>query len=68
MRDNCLALWRDSLNSNGQQFHQYQQNKQINSNGQQFHQYQQNEQLSLIYYVYNHIFNYLSFVYIIDER
>jgi hypothetical protein len=31
--------------SDGQQFHQYQQNKErLNSDGQQFHQYQQNEQ------------------------
>ena len=31
------------LNSDGQQFHQYQQNEQspLNSDGQQFHQYQQ---------------------------
>ena len=39
------------LNSDGQQFHQYQQNKQshsrkecLNSDGQQFHPYQQNKQ------------------------
>jgi hypothetical protein len=33
-------------NSDGQQFHQYQRNKQssLNSDGQQFHQYQQNKQ------------------------
>jgi hypothetical protein len=32
--------------SDGQQFHQYQQNKQppLSNDGQQFHQYQQNEQ------------------------
>jgi hypothetical protein len=32
------------LNSDGQQFNQYQQNKQLplNSDGQQFHHYQQN--------------------------
>jgi hypothetical protein len=36
---------KESLNSDGQQFHQYQQNKKsLNSDGQQFHQYQQNEQ------------------------
>ena len=34
-----------SLNSDGQQFYQYQQN--LNSDGQQFYQYQQKEQLSL---------------------
>ena len=35
----------ESLNSDGQQFHQYQQNKEsLNSDGQQFHQYQQNKQ------------------------
>ena len=44
---------KDSLNSDGQQFHQYQQNKRkfktkeqnksLNSDGQQFHQYQQNK-------------------------
>ena len=40
-----------SLNSDGQQFHQYQQNnnnlspkESLNSDGQQFHQYQQNKQ------------------------
>ena len=39
-----LLLRKESLNSNGQQFHQYQQNKEsLNSNGQQFHQYQQNK-------------------------
>jgi hypothetical protein len=33
---------KESLNSDGQQFHQYQQNKErLNSDGQQFHQYQQ---------------------------
>jgi hypothetical protein len=34
------------LNSDGQQFHQYQQNElqpPLNSDGHQFHQYQQNE-------------------------
>jgi hypothetical protein len=37
---------KESLNRDGQQFHQYQQNEQspLNSEGQQFHQYQQNEQ------------------------
>ena len=35
---------KESLNSDGQQFHQYQQNKEnLNSDGQQFHQYQQNK-------------------------
>jgi hypothetical protein len=35
---------KDSFNSDGQQFHQYQQNKDsLNSDGQQFHQYQQNK-------------------------
>ena len=44
-----LELWKESLNSNGQQFHQYQQDEQspLNSDGQQFHQYQQNEQSPL---------------------
>jgi hypothetical protein len=33
---------KESLNSDGQQFHQYQQNKEsLNSEGQQFHQYEQ---------------------------
>jgi hypothetical protein len=37
---------KESLNSDGQQLHQYQQNKQppLNSDGQQFHQYLQNKQ------------------------
>jgi hypothetical protein len=40
-----IELWKDSLNSDGQQFHQYQQNKEsLNSDGQQFHQYQQNKE------------------------
>ena len=35
---------KESLNSGGQQFHQYHQNKRkINSGGQQFHQYHQNK-------------------------
>ena len=35
---------KESLSSDGQQFHQYQQNKEsLNSDGQQFHQYQQNK-------------------------
>jgi hypothetical protein len=35
---------KQSLNSNGQQFHQYQQNKRnLTSDGQQFHEYQQNK-------------------------
>jgi uncharacterized circularly permuted ATP-grasp superfamily protein len=40
---------QQSLNSDGQQSHQYQQNQQqsLNSDGQQFHQYQQNQQQSL---------------------
>ena len=46
--------WKDSLKSDGQQLHQYQQNgnhlspkDSLNSDGQQFHQYQQNEQSPL---------------------
>ena len=36
---------KESLNSDGQQFYQYQQtNETVNSDGQPFHQYQQNEQ------------------------
>ena len=43
---------KESLNSDGQQFHQYHQNKRkfkhqnkrkLNSDGQQFHQYHQNK-------------------------
>jgi hypothetical protein len=35
---------KESLNSDGQQFHEYQQNKRnLNSDVQQFHQYQQNK-------------------------
>jgi hypothetical protein len=35
---------KESLNSDGHQFHQYQQNKEsLNSDGHQFHQYQQNK-------------------------
>ena len=35
---------KESLNSDGQQFYQYQQNKRnLNSGGQQFYQYQQNK-------------------------
>ena len=35
---------KESLNSDGRQFHQYQQNREnLNSDGQQFHQYQQNK-------------------------
>ena len=34
-----------NLNSDGQQFHQYQQNKEnLNSDGQQFHKYQQKKE------------------------
>jgi hypothetical protein len=34
---------KQNLTSDGQQFHEYQQNKRsLNSDGQQFHQYQQN--------------------------
>jgi hypothetical protein len=37
------------LKSDGQQFHQYQQNKErLNSDGQQFHQYQHSKQSPLI--------------------
>jgi hypothetical protein len=40
---------KESLNSDGQQFHQYQQNKEsLNSDGQQFYQYQQKELSPLI--------------------
>ena len=37
---------KEILNSDGQQFRQYQQNKQgnLNSDGQQFHQYQQKKE------------------------
>ena len=36
---------KESVNSDGQQFHKYQQHKKesLNSDGQQFHQYQQNK-------------------------
>ena len=35
---------KESLNSDGQQFHQYQQSKEsLNSDGRQLHQYQQNK-------------------------
>ena len=36
---------KENLNSDGQQFHKYQQHKKesLNSDGQQFHQYQQNK-------------------------
>ena len=35
---------KESLNSDGQQFHQYQTNREnLNSDGEQFHQYQQNK-------------------------
>jgi hypothetical protein len=35
---------KESLNSDGQQYHQYQQTKEsLNSDGQQIHQYQQNK-------------------------
>ena len=35
---------KDSLNSDGQQFHQYLKTKEsLNSDGQQFHQYHQNK-------------------------
>jgi hypothetical protein len=47
---------KESLNSDGQQFHQYQQlnnhlspKESLNSDAQQFYQYQQNEQSPLIY-------------------
>jgi hypothetical protein len=34
---------KESLNSDGEHFHQYQQNKEsLNSDGEHFHQYQQN--------------------------
>jgi FtsZ-binding cell division protein ZapB len=36
---------KERLNSDGQQFHQYQQNREnLNSDAQQFHQYQQNRE------------------------
>jgi hypothetical protein len=28
LRTNLIGLWKESINSNGQQFHQYQQNMQ----------------------------------------
>ena len=35
---------KENLHSDGQQFHQYHQNKRnLNSDGQQFHQYHQNK-------------------------
>ena len=38
---------KDRLNSDGQQFYQYQQNKvSLNSDGQEFYQYQQNKRQS----------------------
>ena len=45
------TLWKESLNSDGHQFHQYQENEQspLNSDGHQFHQYQQNDQSPLIF-------------------
>ena len=48
---------KEILNSDGQQFHQYQQHEQspLNSDGQQFHQDQQHEQSPLISYVYIYI-------------
>jgi hypothetical protein len=49
-----FTLWKESLNSDGHQFHQYQQNKEsLNSDDHQFHQYQQNEQSPLTsnYYI-----------------
>jgi hypothetical protein len=43
---------KESLNSDGQQFHQYQQNKEsLNSDGQQFHQYQQNKRKTFFCFV-----------------
>jgi phosphoribulokinase len=43
-----IVLLKESINSDGQQFHQYQQNEldmsaRYRRDGQQFHQYQQNE-------------------------
>ena len=36
-----LVLWKESLNSDGQQFYHYQPSKEsLNSDGQQFHHYQ----------------------------
>jgi hypothetical protein len=47
MRD--MILIRLTLNSDGQQIYQYQQNNKLllNSDGQQIYQYQQNKQLPL---------------------
>ena len=36
----CDILWKESFNSDGQHYHQYQQD---DSDGQQFHQYQQDD-------------------------
>jgi hypothetical protein len=39
---------KESLNIDGQQFHQYKQNKEsLNIDGQQFHQYQQNKRINV---------------------
>jgi hypothetical protein len=48
VNNDCLEVIAP-LNSDGQQFHQYQQSEQshLNSRGQQFHQYQQSEQSPL---------------------
>ena len=44
VNNSTINKTKESLNSDGQQFHQYQQNKEsLNSDGQQFHQYQQNK-------------------------
>jgi hypothetical protein len=41
---NNINKTKESLNSDGRQFHQYQQIREnLNSDGQQFHQYQQNK-------------------------
>jgi hypothetical protein len=40
-----IKLWKKCLNSDSQQFYQYQQNKEcLNSDSQQFYQYQQNKE------------------------
>jgi hypothetical protein len=47
MDDNSSIInkTKENLNSDGQQFYQYQQNREsLNIDGQQFHQYQQNRE------------------------
>ena len=46
---------KESLNSDGHQFYQYQQNKEsLNSDGHQFHKNQQHKQLPLIFNNWTH--------------